>query len=29
MTWSYDQGDGALSHDGELIANGYSGHGEA
>ena len=25
--WTYRQGDGALSHDGEVIAHGYSGHG--
>ncbi len=28
MAWSYQQGGGALSHDGELIANGYVGHGD-
>lgn len=25
MTWRYDQATGALSHDGETIATGYSG----
>ena len=25
--WTYRQGDGALSHDGEVVAHGYSGHG--
>ena len=27
MTWTYDQGTGELSHDGEMIATGYSGNG--
>jgi len=27
MTWSYSQQSGQLSHDGELIATGYSGIG--
>jgi hypothetical protein len=27
MSWSYAQGTGRLSHDGELIATGYSGNG--
>jgi hypothetical protein len=27
MTWKYDQATGALSHDGEMIATGYSGAG--
>jgi hypothetical protein len=25
MTWKYDQGSGNLTHDGEMIAKGYSG----
>jgi hypothetical protein len=28
MTWSYSQSTGALSHNGEFIDTGYSGHGD-
>lgn len=28
MTWKYQQSTGELSHDGELVATGYAGHGE-
>lgn len=28
MTWTYSQASGNLSHDGELVATGYSGAGE-
>jgi len=27
MAWTYNQASGVLSHDGEVIATGYSGHG--
>lgn len=29
MTWRYDQATGEMSHDGESVAYGYSGKGDA
>ena len=29
MSWEYRQGSGNLYHNGQLVANGYSGHGAA